>query len=936
MTTPQPVQQYDYESAQRVSLATQETAPGLADDPALQEERTDLLVNTANLQWPLLTWRDKDRNPAAYAGSLFIHEKVSPAQIIAGLMKDPASQQMDWFHDFNNLPQDAHFEPYQHHQGNWSNRLIRGASQRVMSSLLNKEGMASQVDLIYMDPPYGINFRSNFQPLVEVADVGEDWDNMPQDLRQVQAFRDTYKDGIHSYLTQLRTNVLLAKDLLKETGNFVLQIGPENLAYATLVLDEVFGHENRVVTIPYITSVNQSVALVTEVNNWLVWYAKDKSLAKIHQIYLEMDLKERIEGLPSPKGITHQDGTETPLTRQHVEDPSTLPPNSKVWGSMPIAAQHPSEVGRSDTFRYHPGAIPCRQNGWTKAQREKFLSQHTCDPDHFHPSRGKCDQPLPENWDEHTCSPKCHTYEGTRKCPKGRKCGPQCHANAYPCPTDRQWSVSLAGLHSIAAQGRANLDNPNNLTWKRYTDDMPGKRVNAVWTDSGRVTNKRYAVETPPTVLERVLLMTTDPGDLVLDPTCGSGAMPYQCETYGRRWIAIDSGATSIAIARERIATAIHPYHILKDSLEGQQKDHDQEQALFPKDKRTKFHPKPAYGNDPSLGFVNHRQTRVSAKTVAIGPDLTDPNDVIRHPDRTVIDRTIRRVSSAFTVESDMPFSAITLTEDGEAIEPANAETAGKIRANLEEAIQASGIRVPGQAEPYKVRDLQEVCELPDATHTGQIQEPDTKDWKPAVFYFCQEDQFATPIVGNALTQTAVANGCAYAVVAGFGHEGDIQSSMRRQGRVNLIYADASRDLTQTEVANKKSDQAFVVISQPTYTVHHEDSSQFSIEVKGLTVYNPKSGQVEQANDRKIAAILTDTNYDLQSFKAALFNLPNAKDQNLKQLQDAFRREISPEKWQRMRSARTLPFSWPTGGKVALKVVDHTGVEHLTVLDQPA
>ena len=347
------------------------------------------------------------------------------------------------------------------------------------------------------------------------------------------------------------------------------------------------------------------------------------------------------------------------------------------------------------------------------------------------------------------------------------------------------------------------------------------------------------------------------------------------------------------------------------------------------------FYPKSAYGYDPSLGFVNHRQLRVSAQTLAFGPDMTDPDDVIRHPDRTDKDEQIKRVSSAFTVESDMPFSAMTPDADGQAADPADAAAAGKIRANLEEAIQASGIRIPGQAEPFKVRDLQEVCEWPDATHTGSIQEPETKDWKKAVFYFCNEDQFATPIVGNALAQTAVANGCAYAVVAGFGHEGDIQSSMRRQGSVKLIYADASRDLTQTEVANKKSDQAFVVISQPTYTVHREDNSQFSIEVKGLTVYNPKTGQVEQANDRKIAAILTDTNYDLQSFKAALFNLPNAKDQNLKQLQDAFRRDISPDKWYRMRSARTLPFSWPRGGKVALKVVDHTGVEHLTVLDRP-
>ena len=535
MTTPQPIQQYDYESAHRVSLATQETAPGLADAPALQEQRTDFQVDTANLQWPLLTWRDKDQNPSTWAGSLFIHEKVSPAQIVAGLMKDPTSQQMDWFHDFNNLPQDAHFEPYQHHQGNWSNRLIRGASQRVMSSLLNKEGMSSQVDLVYMDPPYGINFRSNFQPLADDPDVGEDWDQIPQDLRQVQAFRDAYKDGIHSYLSQLRTNILLAKDLLKETGSFVLQIGPENLAYATLVLDEVFGHENQMSIIPYITSI-QAHPKVPDIDNWLIWYSKNKPLAmtKINKIFLPMTDKEKVQDMAFAQGMDLADGTEVPIPDEVKENPALRPKALRLWDAMPLLATNKG-IASADNPRTQP---------WT-FDPEEYTQQHPS-----YPKEKKTFSPSPS-----------------------------------------RWRIDPKGINNLVESKRVAF-RPEIVMWKRYIEDRPGKTLPPIWLDAGRVYNKRYAVETPPRVLERVIILATNPGDLVLDPTCGSGAMPIQCERWGRRWIAIDSGATSIAIARERIATAVHPYHLLKDSPHGHRQDHNREQDLYPESERKDF-----YGN---------------------------------------------------------------------------------------------------------------------------------------------------------------------------------------------------------------------------------------------------------------------------------------------------------------------------------------------------
>lgn len=923
-----PVRQYEHRQATRDSIATQETAVNLEDAPGMAEFEYPVRTDPENTQWPWLKWQDKAEVPTAYGGGLYLQEKISPARIVSTLLKDPAAQQRNWFADFNNLPPDAHYEPYVHHSGKWSNRLIRGSSQRIMCSLLENETMKGQVDLVYMDPPYNIKFNSNFQLTVDDTEVDDNWDRAPKSIREVTAFRDTYRNGTHSYLSQLRINALLAKDLLKESGSFVLQIGPDNLHYAACLLDEVFGHENHVATIPYITSTNSSTRLLPEVGNWLIWFAKSKPAIKYRQLYENLDLKSRVSHMAYDAMCETPEGTYRTPTQQERDNPKSAPKRTRFFRRMPLLSAKHSLTGRSDTYYHHPDDEPCPNAGWSNAERKRLSSQphrdHRCDT--------SCDQPVPENWHEHICSLQCHTKAGTRLCPKGRKCGPKCNSNAYPCPTGKHWSVSLAGLHSIAVQNRLVLTNKDAITFKRYAEEHAGSMLIGNWTNLSAPQNKRFVVETPPSVLERILLMTTDPGDLVVDPTCGSGAMPYQCERWGRRWIAIDVSSISLAIARERIATAIHPYHLLKDSLEGHRTDHEREQALKPERERIPFQPKPHYSHDPGFGFVNERQLRMSAKTLAYGRDYNDPKNVIRHQERTIQAKGHKRVSSTFTVESDLPTaqSAHTLEND----QYRSRDDAATVRKNLVAALQTSGIHVAGRKDPYLVHDLEETVELPGITHKGKITNPETGEKGSALFYLCQEDEIASDRAARNIAAKARNREDRYAVVIGFDHQGNLNAIARDQGRdMTLLVADAARDLSLTEVANRTNDRRFVVISEPEYQIHQETNSQVSIAITGLVCYNPQSGVVEQTDDRKIAAILTDTDYDQQSFRAVLFNLPNAEEKNLKELRDAFKRDIDPEKWERMKSPRTLPFDLPVkDGNVAVKVIDNTGVEHLFVL----
>ena len=372
--------------------------------------------------------------------------------------------------------------------------------------------------------------------------------------------------------------------------------------------------------------------------------------------------------------------------------------------------------------------------------------------------------------------------------------------------------------------------------------------------NSGRVTERQYVVETPPKVLERCLLMTTDPGDLVLDLTCGSGAMPFQAETWGRRWIAIDVAQVSIAIARERLITNTYPYHMLKDSPEGAKLDHEAEQALLPLEERTPFAERPAdtYKHDPQGGFVVERQLRVSAGTLAYGQGDEDP---IKHPDRTVKVNSRVRVASPFTVESDSPYQSITPGEENGQQQDTDVETIlqttgftvpepeGKplVIKRITDSLESSGIGQPGKGR-YKVENLAP-SDVMDVTHSGTLLAPDG-DRYSAYFYIGREDEVISAVqTRNAAT--AIANvdpACRHLVMVGFGRDGNAHSVGRYRPGMTILQVQTNRDLQLPWLKEDKTDSAFTIISEPEVRLHQSDNGRVQLEVVGLNCFNPKLG----------------------------------------------------------------------------------------------
>ena len=873
----QTAEAYNYASADRLNNPTSETALGmepddLADQPIPEMEEDEERVRHPRLQWN----RGKQTDHSRTFGPLYIHDKVSPEQFLKTITK--ANPQRDMWALLNGLPEDAAAKPYEY-SGHWTNRLIRATAQRAMASLLYKDGMRGKVNLIYMDPPYNKSFRSNFQASADTPETEEDWDDLPNDPVAIKAYRDIYRDGVHSYLNGLLEQLTLGRELLAEDGSYILQIGADNVHEVVMLMSEVFGRENHVTTIPFQTRPNQSTTMLPEIGNWLIWFAKNKPEAqkKYHQLYETLNRKETISHMASYAMVEMADGICRNLANEERESPDLLPTGARIFRRMPLDSAQTSTTGRSEPFEWN-----------------------------------------------------------------GRN---------YPCPSGRHWSVSHEGLQNIADLGRLISSGETTLSWKRYEDDVPGRYITSIWTDTTAPQDKQYIVETPPKALERCILMTTDPGDLVLDLTCGSGAMSFQAETWGRRWIAIDVAQVSIAIARERLITNTYPYHMLKDSPEGAKLDHEMEQALLPPDERTPFEGKPAddtYKHDPQGGFVVERQLRVSAATLAYGHGDEEP---IKHPDRTVKVNSRTRVASPFTVESDSPYRSITPGEQNGHHQDADVETIlqttgftlpepegeNPVVKRITDSLEVAGIGQPGKGR-YKVENLAP-SDVMDVTHTGTLIAP-YGERHPAYFYIGREDEVISAVqtrnAATAITNTDPS--CRHLVMVGFGRDGDAHSVGRYRPGMTILQVQTNRDLQLPWLKEDKTDTAFTIISEPEVRLHKLDDGKVQLEVIGLNCFNPKLGVVEVGDARQMMGIMVDTEYDTESFRARLINVRQVgrNQRTLKNLRAAFNREIDPEKWEQMLTTKTIPFELPEPGvKIAVKVIDQTGMEHMTVIDDP-
>ena len=496
------VETLTHDEARRRNLPSAEHQPLMRE-----EEQTPVRVayerRNRDLD-PQLVWRGKDEQDLAdlvvNAPPLYIQERVHPKALIDDLMRQsrnghkPDEYQADMFADFNGLPsEDAKTEFYQH-DANWSNRMILGDSLQVMASLAEREGLRGKVQCIYIDPPYGIRFNSNFQWSTTSRDVRDgNREHITREPEQVKAFRDTWRDGIHSYLTYLRDRLTVARDLLAESGSIFVQIGDENVHRVRALMDEVFGESNLCGQIAFQKTGGFAPTLISSVYDYVLWYGKSKSSIKYRKLFKEKDHALVDAGY---KWIEVSSNERKPLTSKQLNGLEATPEGRRLQSSILVSAGASETGSRLYDFRGRA----------------------------FRPAAGS------------------------------------------------HWKTSADGL---ALLGRANrlMAIGNTLAYARYVDDFSVTEYSNVWSDTVRSTfaaSKLYVVQTSEKVIQRCILMATDPGDLVLDPTCGAGTTAYVAEQWGRRWITIDTSRVALALARARVMGARYPYYLLDDSKEGQ------------------------------------------------------------------------------------------------------------------------------------------------------------------------------------------------------------------------------------------------------------------------------------------------------------------------------------------------------------------------------
>lgn len=781
---------------------------------------------------PQLQWTGKSENTSFEVPvvSLHVHERIDPKTIIESARKeDNQPKQISLFEQLEKPLREA-IEFYKHKE-NWTNRLIAGDSLLVMNSLLEKEGIGGKVQMVYIDPPYGIKYGSNFQPFINKRDVkdGKDED-LTQEPEMIKAFRDTWELGIHSYLSYLRDRLLLAKELLHESGSIFVQISDENLHHVREILDEVFGSDNKIVTIPFVKTSGKGGQLLDSVNDYLLWYCKDINLVKYRQLYLERSKKSLDQGYT---WIETPDGRRRRLTSSEIEGKTEIP-NGKRFITAPITSQSGGENS----------AFPVLLNG------ETFL-------------------------------PRTGTF----------------------------WKTNQEGFECLRKANRL-IGVKNTLAYVRYDDDFPYVRINNFWSDTQESTyaaNKIYVVQTYTKIVERCLLMTSDPGDLILDITCGSGTTAFVAEQWGRRWITCDTSRVALTIAKQRLMTAIYDYYILARPDEG-----------------------------VGSGFKYKTVPHITLKSIA-NNELPDEETLYDQP---LVDNKKVRITGPFTVESipapvakDIEIMSEpeieydkSLSRKGETLRQdqwrdellrTGVRAKGGAMLNFSYVKALSGTKyVQAQAEtrgdkPEEVLIVFGPEHAPLEQRTVELAIDEARYLKPDILLFCafQFDDEAAK---------------------------DIDETPEKLLGFRLLKVQMNMDLQTDDLKkNRNTNQSFWLIGQPDVKVHEiedgEDQGKVRVEVNGFDYYNPKTGAIESGGKKNIAMWLLDPDYDGRSLFPRQIFLPLAgSGEGWSKLSRNLKSEIDEDKIEVLNGTISIPFN--PGKIVAVKIIDDRGIESLKII----
>ena len=915
------VETIKHEEARRRNIPTAEHQSVMAED-----EKSPIRVaydrRNRDLD-PQLVWRGKDEQDwsdlVVSAPPLYIQEKVHPKVIVDDLRRQSQERsdatqdtQLDLFADFNGLPKDATATEFYKHDANWTNRMILGDSLQVMASLAEREGLRGKVQCIYFDPPYGIKFNSNFQWSTTSRDVKDGkLDQITREPEQVKAFRDTWRDGIHSYLTYLRDRLTVARDLLTESGSIFVQIGDENVHRVRAVMDEVFGESNFVCLITAQKTSGQTTELLTTVSDYLIWYCKNRNLIKYRQLFKEKELGLDIDY----RMIDFPDGTR-----------ESFPLDKAI-------EIYKSRQGR--LFRFD------QVTSQTGSENSRFTFE----------------------------------FRGKKYKPAG----------------SRGWSTSFEGLQRLTLTNRV-IGRTQALAIVRYHDDYPVSPIRNIWDDvalSSRSEEKIYVVQSSIKLMQRCILMTTDPGDLVLDPTCGSGSTAYVAEQWGRRWITIDTSRVALALARARIMGARYPYYLLADSPEGQQK----EAAIT----RTMPSDSPTRGNI-RLGFVYDRVPHITLKSIANNTEIDtiwesyqtklEPlrealnkelsksweeweipreaeskwsdkakqlhgdwwkNRIARQKeidasiaakadqeflyDKPYEDKNTVRVAGPFTVESLSPHRVLAVGENDDLIDP----DAKCDRDNGEidfvnvilENLKTSGVQQAHKEDKINFTSLVPFPSQYICAEGRYIEGENDKEKRAGIFI---GSEFGTVSRPDLVAAAREAGDIGFDVLIACAFNYDAHSAeFNKLGRIPILKARMNADLHMAnDLKNTGAGNLFVIFGEPDIDINSLDDGNLQVKIHGVDVFHPQSGEVRSSNADEIACWFIDTDYNEESFFVRHAYFLGASDP-YKSLKTTLKAEIDEEAWSSLYSDTSRPFAKPKSGRIAVKVINHLGDEVMKV-----
>ncbi|MDD5222685.1 MAG: site-specific DNA-methyltransferase [bacterium] len=802
---------------------------------------------------PQLQWTGKVENTSFQVPtvSLHVHDRIDSRTIIEAVRRTPdsaTSAQLALFQTpEENPPLREAIEFYQHAHG-WSNRLIAGDSLLVMNSLIEKEGMAGKVQMVYIDPPYGIKYGSNFQPFVNKRDVkdGKDED-LTAEPEQIRAFRDTWELGIHSYLTYLRDRLLLASELLTESGSVFVQIGEDNLHLVRSILDELFGTENFMSMITFrVKNMPFGAKHLENMYDHLVWYAKDKKVVKFRRAFLD-----RASDPSEFSFIELSDGKRRKITEEERAGKTALPNHCKVFSRLDLYS-----------------------SGYTASCIYDF------------------------------------EFEGT----------------VFRPETGKSWKTTKQGMQ-VLNQKRRLMKLGTKLYFIFYHDDYPLTLLNNFWDDTagGFSEAKSYVVQTHPKVIQRCLLMTTDPGDLVFDPTCGSGTTAYVAEQWGRRWITCDTSRVALTLTRQRMMTAFFNYYELAHPQEG-----------------------------VSSGFQYKIVPHVTLGSIA---NNESPATETLY-DQPLVDRKKKRVSGPFTFEA-VPAPAVKSVEEilkGQS-QPADVSIArsGETlrQGEWRDELLRTGIRgKAGQFINFARLEPVPGCRWlhadgetrPSAKGADSVRKTDPAFVPQRIVvsfgpeYAPLEQRQVAQAIDEAQTLVPKPKLIVFAAFQ-FDPEAAKDIDETNWPGVTLLKAQMNADLLTDDLKKKRaSNESFWLIGQPDVRLEHiakgEDKGKYRVRVEGFDYYNTKTGGIESGGAHQIAVWLLDTDYDGRSLYPSQVFFPQAgESEGWARLANNLKAEIDEELIEAYRGTESLPFAAGKHKRIAIKIVDDRGIESLKMIE---